>query len=67
MREEKILEVKNYQEQLKAQGKVTKKEKLSEIEELYRIELSPSTISYITDKVFGTATEWQNRMLNNVY
>nr|WP_207730545.1 hypothetical protein [Clostridium perfringens] len=29
--------------------------------------MSPSTISYITDKVFGTATEWQNRMLNNVY
>ncbi|EOT2967512.1 hypothetical protein P6O24_06195 [Clostridium perfringens] len=24
-------------------------------------------MSYITDKVFGTATEWQNRMLNNVY
>ncbi|WP_424954924.1 hypothetical protein [Clostridium perfringens] len=21
----------------------------------------------MTDKVFGTATEWQNRMLNNVY
>lgn len=39
----------------------------SEIEELYGIELSPSAISHITDKVLGAAAEWQNRMLDKVY
>ncbi len=39
----------------------------SEIEELYGIELSPSAISHITDKVLGAAAEWHNRMLDKVY
>lgn len=39
----------------------------SEMEELYGIELSPSAISHITDKVLGAAAEWQNRMLDKVY
>ena len=39
----------------------------SEIEELYGVELSASSISHITDKVLGSAAEWQNRMLDKVY
>ncbi|UBK61340.1 IS256-like element ISCpe3 family transposase [Clostridium perfringens] len=39
----------------------------SEMEELYGIELSPSAISHITDKVLVAAAEWQNRMLDKVY
>lgn len=39
----------------------------SEIEELYGIELSPSAISHITDKVLEAAAEWQNRILDKVY
>lgn len=39
----------------------------SEMEELYGIELSPSAISHITDKVLVAASEWQNRMLDKVY
>ncbi|MDK0954740.1 IS256-like element ISCpe3 family transposase [Clostridium perfringens] len=39
----------------------------SEMEELYGIELSPSDISHITDKVLVAAAEWQNRMLDKVY
>ena len=39
----------------------------SEMEELYGIELSPSAISHITDKVLGAAAEWQNRMIDKVY
>lgn len=39
----------------------------SELEELYGIEVSPSMISNITDKVMASAAEWQNRMLDEVY
>ncbi len=39
----------------------------AELEELYGIEVSPSMISNITDKVMGAAAEWQNRMLDEVY
>ena len=39
----------------------------SELEELYGIDVSPSMISKITDKVMGAAAEWQNRMLDPVY
>ncbi len=39
----------------------------TEMEELYGIELSPSAISHITDKVLGAVAEWQNRMLDKVY
>ena len=39
----------------------------AEIEDLYGITLSPSMISKITDKVIATATEWQNRMLDEIY
>ena len=35
--------------------------------ELYGIDVSPSMISNITDKVMGAATEWQNRMLDEIY
>jgi transposase-like protein len=39
----------------------------SEMEELYGIDVSPSMISKITDKVVGAAAEWQSRMLDEVY
>lgn len=39
----------------------------SELEDLYGIDVSPSMISKITDKVMGAAAEWQNRMLDPVY
>lgn len=39
----------------------------SELEELYGIDISPSMISKITDKVMESASEWQNRMLDSVY
>ena len=38
-----------------------------EVEDLYGITLSPSMISQITDKVIATVTEWQNRMLDEIY
>jgi putative transposase len=37
------------------------------IEEIYALELSPSMISNITDKVLETVKEWQNRPLENLY
>ena len=39
----------------------------AEVEDLYGITLSPSMISKITDKVIATATEWQNRMVDEIY
>ena len=39
----------------------------AEVEDLYGITLSPSMISKITDKVIATSTEWQNRMLDEIY
>lgn len=39
----------------------------AEVEDLYGITLSSSMISKITDKVIATATEWQNRMLDEIY
>ena len=39
----------------------------AEVEDLYGITLLPSMISKITDKVIATATEWQNRMLDEIY
>ena len=39
----------------------------AEVEDLYGITLSPSMISKITDKVIAIATEWQNRMLDEIY
>ncbi|OPJ57895.1 IS256 family transposase [Clostridium chromiireducens] len=39
----------------------------SELEELYGIDISPSMISKITDKVMDAAAEWRNRMLDPVY
>lgn len=39
----------------------------SELEDLYGIEVSPSMISKITDKIMVGAAEWQNRMLDPVY
>lgn len=39
----------------------------SELEELYGIDVSPTMISKITDKVMSSAAEWQNRMLDPVY
>ena len=39
----------------------------AELNELYGIDISPSMISNITDKVLGSAAEWQNRMLDEVY
>ena len=37
------------------------------IEEIYGIEISPMTISLITDKVLDLVVEWQNRPLEEVY
>lgn len=39
----------------------------SEIDELYGIDISPSMISKITDKVMDTAAAWQNRSLDEIY
>ena len=39
----------------------------AELKELYVVDLSPSMISTITDKVLVSAAEWQNRMLDEVY
>lgn len=39
----------------------------SEMEELYGIDVSPSMISKITDKVVEAAAQWQSRMLDEVY
>lgn len=39
----------------------------SEIDELYGVDISPSMISKITDKVMDTAVAWQNRTLDPVY
>lgn len=39
----------------------------AELEELYGIDVSPSMISKITDKVMDSAAEWQNRMLDSIY
>jgi putative transposase len=37
------------------------------ITELYGIEISPSLVSNITDKIVNMATEWQNRPLEKLY
>lgn len=39
----------------------------AELEELYGIDVSPSMISKITDKIMDTAVLWQNRSLESVY
>ena len=39
----------------------------SEMEDLYGIDVSPSMISKITDKVVEAAAEWQSRQLDEVY
>ncbi|MCJ7691297.1 MAG: IS256 family transposase [Clostridiaceae bacterium] len=39
----------------------------TELEDLYGIDVSPSMISKITDKVMGAATDWQNRTLDSIY
>jgi putative transposase len=40
---------------------------VSEINELYGVDISPAMISKITDKVMDTALVWQNRVLDAVY
>jgi len=39
----------------------------SHIEEIYAIELSPSMVSNITDKVLEIVKQWQNRPLESIY
>lgn len=39
----------------------------SEIDELYGVDISPSMISKITDKVMDTVIAWQNRALDPMY
>jgi len=39
----------------------------SEIDELYGVDISPSMISKITDKVMDTVNAWQNRALDAIY
>jgi len=37
------------------------------LRELYGVEVSPTTLSAITDKVWGLVEEWQNRALASIY
>ena len=37
------------------------------LKELYGVEVSPTTLSAITDKVWGLVEEWQNRSLASIY
>ena len=37
------------------------------LQELYGVEVSPTTLSAITDKVWGLVEEWQNRSLASIY
>lgn len=37
------------------------------LQDLYGVEVSPTTLSAITDKVWGLVEEWQNRSLANIY
>jgi transposase-like protein len=37
------------------------------LEELYGVTVSPTTLSAITDKVWGLVEEWQNRSLASIY
>lgn len=37
------------------------------VEEIYGLEISPSMVSNITDKVLETVKEWQNRPLEKIY
>ena len=37
------------------------------IEDIYQIELSPSTITAITDKIIDKVTQWQSRPLESIY
>jgi transposase-like protein len=46
---------------------VTTRDIKAQLEELYGIDVSPSMISAITDKVMGAANDWQSRMLDRVY
>lgn len=39
----------------------------AELQDLYGIDVSPSMISKITDKIMDTATAWQNRALDPIY
>jgi transposase-like protein len=37
------------------------------LQELYGVDVSPTTLSAITDKVWGLVEEWQNRSLASIY
>jgi len=37
------------------------------IEEIYGLEISPTTISRITESIVVHAKEWQNRLLDEIY
>jgi transposase-like protein len=37
------------------------------LQDIYGIDISPSMISKITDKIMGSASDWQNRLLDKVY
>lgn len=37
------------------------------VKELYNVDMSPTLVSNITDKVIVVATEWQNRPLESIY
>ncbi|MGC8596278.1 MAG: IS256 family transposase, partial [Candidatus Kryptoniota bacterium] len=39
----------------------------SHVQELYGLEISPSLVSQITDKIIDLAKEWHNRPLESVY
>jgi transposase-like protein len=46
---------------------ITTRDIQSHVEELYGIELSPTLVSNITEKIVSIATEWQNRPLEALY
>ena len=39
----------------------------SHVEEIYGLDISPTTISKITDSIVVHAKEWQSRPLNEIY
>jgi len=39
----------------------------AQIKDVYGMDISPTFISSVTDKVMGTVSDWQNRMLDKMY
>jgi len=39
----------------------------AQIKDIYGVDISPTFISSVTDKVMGSVSDWQNRMLDKIY